>query len=77
MIDPRPEERNHIGVGAVLIPVRVGEATLHCLVRKKTRSLLWTADVDAARAIGLPSGNKGDFLGWVDNAKIVFLPVAA
>lgn len=75
MIEPRPEERNHVGVGPVVQRVRVGDAELFCLCRKKTRSLLWTADVGTGRAAGLPVTNKGAFVGWVDNDHITFLPV--
>lgn len=76
MIGPRPEERNHIGVGPILQPVRVGEAQVFCLVRKRNRSLLFTSEVEQGRAAGLPVTNKGTFLGWVDNDKITFLPIA-
>jgi len=76
MIEPRPEERNHINVGPVVRKVRVGEAEVYCLCRKKDRALLWTADIGAARAAELPSNNKGDFLGWIPNERIEFLPVA-
>jgi hypothetical protein len=76
MIEPRPEERNHIGVGEVMQTVRVGDAEVFCLVRKRTRSLLWTSEVEPGRAAGLPVTNKGSFLGWVDNDKITFLPIA-
>ncbi len=66
-----------MAVGEVVQRVRVGETEVFCLCRKKERSLLWTGDVDAARAAGLPAGNKGDFLGWIDNSKIEFLPIEA
>lgn len=74
MIKPRPEERIHVDNGPIVQAVRVNDADVFCLCRKKTRSLLWTGDVDSARKAGLPSNNKGDFLGWVENQHIEFLP---
>jgi hypothetical protein len=74
MLPPRIEEGDHIGQGQILIPVEVNGARVYCLCRKKDRSLLWTADVNEARKAGLPEGNKGDFLGWVPNSLVRFLP---
>lgn len=74
MIEPRVEERDHIGRGSLLIPVEVNGARVYCLCRKKQRSLLWSADVNEARKAGLREGNKGDFLAWVENERIRFLP---
>lgn len=75
MIEPRIEERNHIGVGAVVQRALVNGAEVFVLVRKKDRALLWTSEVEPGRTAGLPVTNKGTFLGWVPNDKITFQPI--
>jgi hypothetical protein len=75
MIQPRVEERDHIGKGNVVGKGEVRGEIVYILCRKKTRSLVWTADLTTGRKLGLPAGNKGDFLGWIENSQIRFLPV--
>ena len=66
----KPEEKIHVGNGPTGMLVQYNGQTVTCLVRKKTKSLLWTADAGVGRAAGLGVNHKGDFLAWVDTSAV-------